>query len=251
MVHKNDNKVFLDRLRKVISSDNLVEDREGLKVYRKDGLAGYSGDPLVVAIPNSEAQTSKMSKTGRRILLGVGVFVVGFLLIQNPVTWSMLLTIAGAIYLLHRYALTKVAAWWQTKGMARSIARYERSLGWALRHQWVVLLTTVGVFLSSFVMFGLSLGVFQTTKVEFFPDNQPTQIIIYIEYPQGTDIAKTDEMTKSIEQVVIKTVNQPKYMDDGYNFMVESLVSQLNASSPYTSLAKVSKVLSCFKTSLA
>ena len=62
MVHKNDNKVFLDRLRKVISSDNLVEDREGLKVYRKDGLAGYSGYPLVVAIPNSEAQTSKILK---------------------------------------------------------------------------------------------------------------------------------------------------------------------------------------------
>ena len=62
MVHKNDNKVFLDRLRKVISSDNLVEDREGLKVYRKDGLADYSGDPLVVAIPNTEAQTSKILK---------------------------------------------------------------------------------------------------------------------------------------------------------------------------------------------
>jgi multidrug efflux pump subunit AcrB len=66
-------------------------------------------------------------------------------------------------------------------------------------------------------------------KVEFFPDNQPTQIIVYIEYPQGTDIAKTDQMTKSIEEVVIKTVNDPKYMDEGYNFMVESLVSQVGA----------------------
>jgi multidrug efflux pump subunit AcrB len=76
----------------------------------------------------------------------------------------------------------------------------------------------------SFVLVGIS-----QPKVEFFPDNQPTQIIVYIEYPQGTDIAKTDQMTKSIEEVVIKTVNDPKYMDEGYNFMVESLVSQVGA----------------------
>ncbi|GIR50908.1 MAG: hypothetical protein CM15mP59_6500 [Flavobacteriaceae bacterium] len=36
-------------------------------------------------------------------------------------------------------------------------------------------------------------------------------------------------MTKSIEEVVIKTVNDPKYMDEEYNFMVESLVSQVGA----------------------
>ncbi|HBD42926.1 MAG TPA: copper transporter [Bacteroidetes bacterium] len=158
---------------------------------------------LFMRVPNQEeeAQTSKMSKTGRRILLGVGVFVVGFLLIQNPVTWSMLLTIAGAIYLLHRYALTKVAAWWQTKGMARSIARYERSLGWALRHQWVVLLTTVGVFLSSFVMFGLSLGVFQTTKVEFFPEDiPPARLYAQISTPAGTNVETTREFIESLEQ---------------------------------------------------
>jgi multidrug efflux pump subunit AcrB len=76
----------------------------------------------------------------------------------------------------------------------------------------------------SFVLVGIS-----QPKVEFFPDNQPTQIIVYIEYPQGTDITKTDHMTKSIEEVVIKTVNHPKYMDEGYNFMVESLVSQVGA----------------------
>jgi multidrug efflux pump subunit AcrB len=34
------------------------------------------------------------------------------------------------------------------------------------------------------------------TKVEFFPDNKPNQIIVYIEYPQGTDIEKTNNITK-------------------------------------------------------
>jgi len=41
----------------------------------------------------------------------------------------------------------------------------------------------------------------QRTKVEFFPDNTPNQIIVYIEYPQGTDIEKTNQITKEIEMV--------------------------------------------------
>ena len=36
----------------------------------------------------------------------------------------------------------------------------------------------------------------QRTKVEFFPDNKPNQIIVYIEYPEGTDIEKTNQITQ-------------------------------------------------------
>ena len=49
--------------------------------------------------------------------------------------------------------------------------------------------------------FGASLGSGRT-KVEFFPDNKPNQIIVYIEYPQGTDIDKTNAITKDIEKIV-------------------------------------------------
>jgi multidrug efflux pump subunit AcrB len=38
------------------------------------------------------------------------------------------------------------------------------------------------------------------TKVEFFPDNKPNQIIVYIEYPQGTDIEKTNNITKRLSK---------------------------------------------------
>lgn len=40
------------------------------------------------------------------------------------------------------------------------------------------------------------------TEVNFFPDNKPNQIIVYIEYPQGTDIEKTNLITKDIEKRV-------------------------------------------------
>ena len=63
---------------------------------------------------------------------------------------------------------------------------------------------TVGIIILLFVAFGgfgYSIGS-QRTKVEFFPDNTPNQIIVYIEYPQGTDIEKTNQITKEIENQV-------------------------------------------------
>ena len=76
----------------------------------------------------------------------------------------------------------------------------------------------------------------QRTKVEFFPDNKPNQIVVYIEYPEGTDIKKTNEITKQIEKRVSKVLYSDDYMDEDYNFMIESIVSQVGegAGNPRT-----------------
>ena len=138
---------------------------------------------------------------------------------------SLLLFIV-LLFWAYKYVLKDLANRFRTRFLVWLEIRYERLLRYAMRGRraYAFVFGTVLMLIFSFVLVGIS-----QPKVEFFPDNQPTQIIIYIEYPQGTDIAKTDEMTKSIEQLVIKTVNQPKYIDDGYNFMVESLVSQVGA----------------------
>ncbi len=72
-------------------------------------------------------------------------------------------------------------------------------------------------------------------KVLFFPENQPNQIITYIEFPEGTDIAKTNTFTKEIEKKVYAVAN--KYTDEeNFNFMVESGVTQVGegAGNPQT-----------------
>ena len=85
------------------------------------------------------------------------------------------------------------------------------------------------------MLFGASVAT-QRTSVEFFPDNKPNQIVVYIEYPQGTDINKTNQITKEIETRVYDVLNSEQYMDEGYNFMVESAVSQVGegAGNPQT-----------------
>ena len=64
-------------------------------------------------------------------------------------------------------------------------------------------------------------------KIEFFPDNQPNQIIVYAEYPQGTDIEKTNSITKKLENEILDVINNKIYFEGTYNFMVESMLAQV------------------------
>ena len=74
----------------------------------------------------------------------------------------------------------------------------------------------------------LLLGIFPP-KVEFFPENQPLQIFTYIEYPEGTDINKTNTITKKIESDIFSVINQQKYRIGEYNYLVEDAVAQVGA----------------------
>ena len=72
--------------------------------------------------------------------------------------------------------------------------------------------------------------------MEFFPDNTPNQIIAYIEYPEGTDIKKTNAITKEIEARFYDIINDEAYKHGEFNFLTESAVSQVGegAGNPQT-----------------
>ncbi|WP_281227100.1 efflux RND transporter permease subunit [Flavobacterium aquiphilum] len=90
------------------------------------------------------------------------------------------------------------------------------------RRAWFALAGIIGMLFLSFIL----LGVFPR-KVLFFPDNIPNQVIAYIEYPQGTDIEKTNKATLFVEKQVIDILS--KYIDPktNKNFLAESIVSQV------------------------
>ncbi len=137
----------------------------------------------------------------------------------------------------YRFFIRKWANSFQNKSLVSLENWYERQLRGALSG-WKPYILSIGTFLlliASFIAFGISLST-QRTKVEFFPDNKPNQIIVYIEYPQGTAIEKTNAITKEIEKRVFTVLNQDMYMHDGINFLVESTVSQVGegAGNPQT-----------------
>lgn len=85
----------------------------------------------------------------------------------------------------------------------------------------------IGTFILLISSFGL-MGIFPP-KVEFFPENQPLQILTYIEYPEGTDIDKTNAITQKIETDIFSIINQDKYRNGDYNYLVEDAVAQVGA----------------------
>tara|TARA_R110000751_G_scaffold14621_2_gene47246 strand:+ start:140041 stop:143553 length:3513 start_codon:yes stop_codon:yes gene_type:complete len=137
----------------------------------------------------------------------------------------------------YRFFIRKWANSFQNKALVNLENWYERKLRAALsgRKPYLLSIGTFLLLIASFVAFGMSLGA-KRTKVEFFPDNKPNQIIVYIEYPEGTAIEKTNAITKEIEQRVFTVLNDDHYMDDGYNYLVESTVSQVGegAGNPQT-----------------
>ncbi|PCH50855.1 MAG: copper transporter [Flavobacteriaceae bacterium] len=149
---------------------------------------------------------------------------------------TLMITIAVLLW-IYRILIRKWSNYFQSKILIKLENWYEKQLRKALSG-WRPYTYTISVFLiliASFVAFGISLST-QRTKVEFFPDNKPNQIIVYIEYPQGTDIEKTNAITKEIEKKVLTVINGETYVDNGYNFLVESEVSQVGegAGNPQT-----------------
>ena len=189
-------------------------------------VAIFFNSVLVSQFMDVEEKNLSRQKLSRLTLILGGLGLLIFFFFGAIRGLGSLLLFITILFWAYKYGIKDLANRFQTRFLVWLEIRYERLLRYAMRGRraYAFVFGTVFMLILSFVLVGIS-----QPKVEFFPDNQPTQIIVYIEYPQGTDITKTDHMTKSIEEVVIKTVNHPKYMDEGYNFMVESLVSQVGA----------------------
>lgn len=200
-------------------------------------VAIFFNSVLVSQFMSTEDKDMPLKKIIRNtaIMAGIGLLIVIFGGDYQALGTLMIFT--AIMQWAYRLFLRKWANNFQTKTLVRLERWYENQLRWALSG-WRLYGLTIGTFvllIVSFVAFGISLSS-QRTKVEFFPDNKPNQIIVYIEYPQGTAIEKTDAITREIEKRVYSVVNDEQYRDGDYNYMVESAVSQVGegAGNPQT-----------------
>jgi len=166
-------------------------------------------------------------------IIGIIIFIIGG---EYRALGSVMVFTAIMLW-VYRLILRKMANNFQENTLTKLENFYERTLKKALTGKRPYFLS-IGAFfllLAAFMAFGISLGA-KRTKVEFFPDNKPNQIIVYIEYPEGTDIDKTNAITKEIEKRVFDILNEDAYMDGDFNYMVENAVSQVGegAGNPQT-----------------
>ncbi|HMB63587.1 MAG TPA: efflux RND transporter permease subunit [Eudoraea sp.] len=210
-------------------------------------LSVVLGSSLFVAIFMNSMLVSQFMEVGDKILRlkqlirisvilgGFGLFIIIFGGPMRGLGTVMILT--AVMFWVYKYALKQWALNFQKNTMARFENWYERRITHALKGRnvyWYFGMTFL-LLIGTFVLFGLSIGAGRT-KIEFFPDNTPNEIYAYIEYPQGTSIEKTNELTKAIEKRVYAIANQPKYTRGDYNYLVESAVSQVGegAGNPQT-----------------
>jgi len=168
---------------------------------------------------------------------------------QKTIRWTLILIIIGAVFLisgifkdssvlraignlailsaillwLFKLFLVRAIYYFQFDLLRRLENFYERLLAAFIkgRRAYLVFFGTFSLLILAFIVVSIA-----QPKVLFFPENQPNQIMAYIEYPEGTAIEKTNAMTKQVEQRIYEVIK--KYEDeDGYNFMVESAVSQV------------------------
>ncbi|CAI9428670.1 Multidrug-efflux transporter MexB [Candidatus Ornithobacterium hominis] len=216
-------------------------------------LSVVLGSSLFVALIINSMMTSEFMHTEaedksepnkRKMIISTAILGgLGILLVLSGYVFNVtILRIFGNLGIffaimiwVYEYILYPQSIWFQEKGLPWLEDKYRDFLHWALKRKNPVWLM-VGMLLL-FILSIFLLGVTQP-KVLFFPENDPNQIMVYVEYPEGTDIEKTNQLTKEIEAQVAEVVDDYVVKKDGedYNFMVESNVSQVGegAGNPQT-----------------
>jgi multidrug efflux pump len=177
-----------------------IEDRNISKSALKKYTIIFIASGLLFAIPGYISDTVWMRAIGHLLFISLGFM------------WA------------YHLFLFKATQDFQHSFFPRLEAKYQVFLGKILngKRAVIALALIIGLLFFSVVL----LTIFPR-NVLFFPNNVPKQNIVYIEYPQGTDITKTNTATLFVEKQVIAIMK--KYIDPSTseNYLAESIVSQV------------------------
>ena len=220
-------------------------------IYFPITLSVVLGSSLIVAIFFNSMLVSQLMDTAEKeipskllwrmtaILGGFGLIFI--LLGEGFRGLGTLMTLIPLLFWMYKLVIKRLALGFQNTFLVWLENQYRKFLSFALKgvRPYLFLFGTFGLLFFSFVL----MGIFPP-KVEFFPDNQPNQIITYIEYPEGTAIEKTNAVTKKIEAEIYQVISQSKYRQGDYNFMLDSGVAQVGegAGNPQTDAGNTSEM---------
>lgn len=211
-------------------------------IYFPITLSVVLGSSLVVAIFFNSMLVSQFMEIKERQISSRSLwkltFIMGslgiILLLGNPNVriFGNLMVLTPIIFWMYKLFIKNWAQSFQNTFLVSLENKYRKFLGFALSG-FKPILFLGGTFFLLFSSFAL-MGIFPPS-VEFFPENQPKQILVFIEYPEGTAIKKTNTTTSRIEQEIFKVIERPEYNDGEFNLLVESGVAQVGegAGNPY------------------
>jgi len=132
-------------------------------------------------------------------------------LVLHLISYKVLGSLAFVFAFLHTINtlyLTPISYWFQDIYLVRLEKKYEKLLNWALhgKNPIKLLFGTGGLLIFSIVFFAM-----MSPNVEFFPVNEPKYINVFVEMPNGTDVAVTDSVAQTVEQKLIATLEPYKH----------------------------------------
>ena len=211
-------------------------------IYFPITLSVVLGSSLVVAIFFNSMLVSQFMEIKERQISSRSLwkltFIMGglgiILLLGNPNVriFGNLMVLTPIIFWMYKLFIKNWAQSFQNTFLVSLENKYRKFLGFALSG-FKPILFLGGTFFLLFSSFAL-MGIFPPS-VEFFPENQPKQILVFIEYPEGTAIKKTNNTTFRIEQEIFKVIERPEYNYGEFNLLVESGVAQVGegAGNPF------------------
>ena len=211
-------------------------------IYFPITLSVVLGSSLVVAIFfNSMLVSQFMEISEREISLkslwrltfalgGLGILLL--LMGERTRLLGNILLVIPTMFWLYKYFIKKWAVSFQNTILVRLENGYRKFLSYALGGAKPFLFLG-GTFVLLFLSFAL-MGIFPP-KVEFFPNNEPQQIFVFIEYPEGTAINKTNATTREIEREILSVMEHTEFTQNGESLLVESMVAQVGegAGNPF------------------
>ncbi|WP_116125938.1 efflux RND transporter permease subunit [Lewinella sp. IMCC34183] len=171
----------------------------------------------------AETQRGRRRRTRNTLFTAGGLMVVGVIGLLLGATWLFnLMVIATIVTLVYFFLLRPASFVFQDRFLPWLEHKYNRFIGYSLRHSVAMLAGTFGL-----LVLALVLTAIKPPQLEFFPTAEPLYVNAFVELPIGSDIAATDEVAKTLEQRIL-TMLEP------YDDVVEAVLTQVgeNTSDP-------------------
>ena len=136
-----------------------------------------------------------------------------------------LMILITALFWAYKFFIKKWAVYFQNYTLVSLEKWYRGALTFALTERKpYFFLGTVGLLFSSFIILGLA-----APKVEFFPENEPQQILIYLNILKELQSKKPMQLLNESKKRFKKAIDQEKYRYEDTNFMIDSNVAVVGA----------------------
>lgn len=159
------------------------------------------------------------------LFAAIGIFFILF----GWISLGNLCVFVGILLIVNLFVFLPGTEIFQNRFLPRLERIYERFLRFAIigKRPIFFLLGTVGLLFGSIILFAIF-----PPKVEFFPNNEPQYVNIFISHPIGTDISVTNKTTLSIEKDLNTILEEYMDADDTTGIpedqrVIKSIISQV------------------------